>query len=161
LAGVALDADGAAGGVAQHPFDADGAGAAADVPQRLAGAGRQGGESDGADLLFGQLSVMGEEVVRQAGGERDDAGARAGHDVERHEVEAGDVLRQRVLGEEGADAFVGAAEGFQHVQPGGAEAACGEGAGEGGGRGAVGGERQDAAAWVQQRDDRLQWAAAE
>ena len=43
---------------------------------------REGGEGDGADLLLGDLAVMLEQGVGQAGGEREDAGAGGGSDLD-------------------------------------------------------------------------------
>ena len=47
--------------MAQHPLDADRAGAGADVPEQLAAARRERGEGDGADLALGDLAVVLEE----------------------------------------------------------------------------------------------------
>ena len=69
----ALDRDGAVGGIGQHPFDRDRAGAGADVPQQLAAARRQRRERDRADLALGDLAVMLEPFVGQPGARRQDA----------------------------------------------------------------------------------------
>ena len=80
-----LDADRAIGGMRQQPFDPDRARAGADVPQQFAAARRQRRQRHRADLALGQLAVMGEQLVGQAGdaGQDDRAGFCVGLDRDR------------------------------------------------------------------------------
>ena len=57
-AGIAFQADGLIGGIGQQPFDGDGAGAQADIPQQFTTPWCQHGQGHGADFPFGQLPVM-------------------------------------------------------------------------------------------------------
>ena len=125
-----LDGDGAAGGVVAHPLDRDGAAAGADIPQELAGNGGEGGERGGADLPLGQLAVVVESLVRQAGRAGEQGGAGIGDAFDRERVEVGDVGLVPV-----AAAFLRAAHAFQDRDPALAVAAAGQQAGDGGRRG--------------------------
>ena len=55
----------------QQPFDADRAGAGADVPQQFAAARRQRRQRHRADLALGQLAVVAEQLIGQAGDARE------------------------------------------------------------------------------------------
>ncbi len=83
---VGFDGDRPATGVRAHPFDADGAAAGADVPEQLAGAGRQARQGHGADVALGQLAVVAIGFVGQARGQRQAHGAGAGAAFHRHQV---------------------------------------------------------------------------
>ena len=63
---IGLDGDGAHRGMGQHPFDADRAGAGADVPQQFAAPWRQRRQGDGADFALGDLAVMLEQMIGKA-----------------------------------------------------------------------------------------------
>ncbi len=65
--GPRFDGDGAHGRVGEQPLDSDGAGAGADVPQQLAPERRQRGQRHRADLALGDLAVMLEQIVGEAG----------------------------------------------------------------------------------------------
>ena len=131
--GVGLDGDGArASGSASIHSIADRAGAGADVPEQLAAARRERRQRDGADLALGELAVVLEQAVRQAGDERDDACARSGVDLERDGVEGVDAGEVEACGLRRADALARAAERLQHRQPRRAEARVGDETGEGG-----------------------------
>ena len=64
---VALDRDGAIGGVGEHPFDRDGARAGADIPETFALPRRERCKRDGAHVALGELSVMLEPFVGEPG----------------------------------------------------------------------------------------------
>ena len=68
-----LDRDRAHCRVGQHPFDRDRAGAGADVPEQFAAARRQRRQRHRAHLALGDLTVMLEKFVGEAGRSRDDA----------------------------------------------------------------------------------------
>ena len=95
---------------------ADRAGAGADVPEQLAAAWRERRQRDGADLALGELAVVLEEAVRQAGDERDDACARSGLDVDGDGVEGVDAGEVEACASRRADALARATERFQHRQ---------------------------------------------
>ncbi len=65
--GARLDRDGAQRRIGEHPFDRDRAGAGADVPQQLAAARRQRRQRDRTDLALGDLAVMLEQGIGDAG----------------------------------------------------------------------------------------------
>ncbi|MNZ63332.1 hypothetical protein D3C78_814770 [compost metagenome] len=67
---ICLDGQCAATGVGAHPFDADRTAAGADIPQQFAGDRGQAREGDGAHIALGQLAVVPEGGVRQAGQSR-------------------------------------------------------------------------------------------
>ena len=92
--------------------------------------GGQGGEGEGADFTPGQLAVMLEQGVGEAGCEM--VGDAAG-DFDRDGVEGGDAGQGEAEGEGVADAFGGAAEGLEHGEAGGGEAGFAEQLGQGGG----------------------------
>ena len=71
-----LDRDRAQRRIGQHPFDRDRSGAGADVPQQFAAPRRQRRQRHRAHLALGDLAVVLEQRVGQAGGARDDARAR-------------------------------------------------------------------------------------
>ena len=66
--GAGLDRDRPAGRVSPHPLDADAARAGPHVPQQLAGDRGERGQRQRADLPLGDLPVLLERVVGQAGG---------------------------------------------------------------------------------------------
>jgi hypothetical protein len=74
-----------------HPFDADRTASRADIPQQFARQRRQRGQCRGADFALGQLAVVLERLVRQAGQARAAPGARRGAAFERKRVEVGDA----------------------------------------------------------------------
>ena len=92
-----FDRDRAVGGIGEHPFDRDRAGARADVPQEFAAPGRERRERDRADVALGDLAVVLERLVRQAGRARQDASVAVGDDLERDGVERGDVVERESL----------------------------------------------------------------
>ena len=55
---MGFDGDRLISQVGSHPFNADGAAACTDIPEKLAGKRGKGGESEGADFLFGELAVV-------------------------------------------------------------------------------------------------------
>lgn len=145
---VGFDGDRPATGVRAHPFDADGAATGADVPEQLAGAGRQVRQGHGADVALGQLAVVAIGFVGQARGQRQAHGAGAGAAFHRHQVEIGGARQRPVAGEAVETALERPAEVFQHAQATGAEATGVQQAGDGGRAVAVVAEDQQAPAVV-------------
>ncbi|MNH29045.1 hypothetical protein D3C79_892530 [compost metagenome] len=64
---IGFDGKRPATGVGTHPFDTDRTGAGADVPQEFPRGRGEAGEGDGAHVAFGQLAVVLEGRVGQAG----------------------------------------------------------------------------------------------
>ncbi|GAV37050.1 hypothetical protein ROTAS13_04743 [Roseomonas sp. TAS13] len=147
--------------MAQHPLDADGARAGADIPEHLPLARREAGQGDGADLALGDLPVMLETPVRQPAGKRQDAGAGRGLDLQRQQVQRIDRPGRPVLGAEAPPALARSAQGFQQVHPRRAEAMPAQEAGDRSGRGGIGGQDQHPRARLQRRAQHLQRTAAE
>lgn len=85
---VDLDRDRVGARVGAQPLDADRAGAGPDVPQQLAGAGREPRQCTGADVALGELAVVLEEVVGDAGRPRVEVVLGGGH-LDRDHVEPG------------------------------------------------------------------------
>ena len=77
--------------------------------------GASADERHRADLALGDLPVMLEPVVGQAGGARQDARARIGDDFERDRVERGDVVEREALRLRRANAFAWAAHRLADV----------------------------------------------
>ena len=151
-----FDRDRAIGRVGQHPFDGDRARAGPDVPQKLAAPRRERRERDCANVALGDLAVVLERVVRQAGSARQHARVAVGGDFERDGVERGDVVEREALRLRRADALARAAHRLADRQHGPAHAARREQRRELGRRRVVPGERQDSGAGLKMRNDRLQ-----
>src|SRR6185312_9121073 len=77
--GTRFDGDRPAGWVHAHPLDSDAPGARADVPEQLARHGPERGQSNGANLVLGDLPVLLEGAVRQARGAGQQHRVRVGH----------------------------------------------------------------------------------
>ncbi len=89
----------------QQPFDGDRARAQADIPQQLALARRQCRHGDSADLALGELAVMLEQRVVEAGRERQHRRVRGGRDLQRDGVERRDIDEIEAGGGRRAHAF--------------------------------------------------------
>jgi hypothetical protein len=89
-AGIGFNRQGAAARVGAHPLDADGAAARAHVPEQFAGQWRQAGQGHGAHVAFGQLAVVFERRIRQAGEARQARGIGVGQAVDGNQVQIGD-----------------------------------------------------------------------
>ena len=148
-------------GMPQQPLDGDGARAAANVPQQLAGTRPERGERHGPDLALGDLAVMLEHVVGQPRGERDDLGARACLDLDGDEVQRLDIVEAETIGGGAAHALAWATQGFEHMQRRPREAARAEIARDRGRCGRIGGEREHAALRLERRRKSLDRPAAE
>ncbi|MBW3615997.1 MAG: hypothetical protein KY439_11935, partial [Actinobacteria bacterium] len=79
--------NGAVAWMAQHPFDRHRSRARADVPQQLAPAGRERRQANGADVALGELAVVLEPSVAEAGRQGDGAGVRIGRDLDALDIE--------------------------------------------------------------------------
>ena len=110
---LALEGDGLGIAGGAHPLDGDRAAAGADIPEQRAGIGRELGERRGADLALGQLAIVDEGVVGQAGDRWQQRRAGIGDAIDGEDVEIADVASVEVLGRRRGDAFVGAAEIFE------------------------------------------------
>ena len=131
-AGVGFNCQGAAAGVGAHPFDADGAAARADVPKQFAGGGGKAREGHGSHIALGQLAVMLEGRIRQAGQARQARGIGVGEAVDGDQVQRGN---RRVLPAFGVaiDApFSAATEVFKHTQAARAKTAAAQHGGDSG-----------------------------
>ncbi len=84
--------------------------------RQLAGAGRERGEGDGADLALGELAVMLEQLIGESGAEGDDLGVRARLDFDGDEVQRLHIVEAEILGARCAHALLRAAQGFEHMQ---------------------------------------------
>src|SRR5512132_2921250 len=105
-AGVALDGNGArlaasAGAIAANgaqPLDRDRAGTGAHIPQYLARQRSQRGDGHGANLALGELAVVLEQLVRQAGYRRYEACGRSRPALDGERVEVGGARMRPVFG---------------------------------------------------------------
>ena len=142
--------------MAQHPLDADRAGATADIPQQLATPRRQRCHGDGAYFRLGDLPVMLETMFRQPGRERDDGGVGLSDHFDRQHVQGMHILQIKIIGPGLAVALLRAAKGLEHMQPRPAKPFRHEDGGDLRRRACIGGQSEHARAGLQQpRNQRL------
>ena len=94
---VGLDGDRAHRAVRQHPLDCHRPRTRADIPEQFAPARRQRSQRHGADLAFGDLAIMLEQVVGKPKTERENACIGLGYDLDRDEVQWIDPQEARRL----------------------------------------------------------------
>ncbi len=111
--GSPFDRNGAQRHIRQQPFDCDRATSGSDVPKVLITSGRQCGKRQRADLVFGDLPVMLEEIVRKPRCPVQNARARGSFDFNCECVEGVDVGAIEVAGAGGSDALRGATQSLQ------------------------------------------------
>ncbi|WP_449064215.1 hypothetical protein, partial [Planomonospora algeriensis] len=111
--GITLHRDGPVGPVPAHPLDRDAPGARADVPEQLAGDGREAGQGHRAHLPLGELAVVREGVVGQAGDARQRHGPGIGPALDRDDVQVVRRGQRPAARRPGDHALLGTAEAFQ------------------------------------------------
>ena len=139
---VALDRDRPHAAARPQPLDGDAAGAGADVPEQLAVAGREGRQGDRADLGLGELAVMVEGVVGQAGDDRQRLPPGSATSSTAIRLRSAKRSLAQVGGRALDQPLVRAAQLLQHHGPAGGEAGIREAAADRGRGRAVGGQHQ-------------------
>ena len=98
----------------QQPFDPDRARTRADIPQGLARAGGQSEQGQGTNGPLGDLAIVVEQIVGQAG--YAGQGLSLASTFHRHDNRVGDVGKIQPIGTRGADPFTRPAQRFHHMQ---------------------------------------------